>query len=871
MGDKDTYLAPDRQLIGPTNVHAWITLISALLLSLGYFEFLAPQPADLTAAQAKRWELNGGSDHSKAYGFVVKNIRDQSLMQEALNFQRQGRPLHQFMDHISQQRRTELEINVDLDVLRWEPEDSIDSFFRRGKLLYTEMQGHPGALREYSFLTRMLAKLPPQYLETAVNIASSKTTNGQQLDLESSITYLKQAEVQHKLLASRFGGSSSNVPASSSKSAKSGEAGPSRASGNVSGGDIAPDLGNNASAIAMFVSNAVKNEVRKSLKSFRGGQSGGQSERGRRGGRSGGGRGNFGAYRGGIQKGGRGYQSCQSTGYVRTCWKCGAYDHLPIHCPHDGHGHHGGPSHYHGGPSHNHAGSSHNHAGSSHKHPQSSQQQSHMSGQQPGGQKHLNHSMFTMNTHLPSVCITNHPGSLVGVNLSTITNAFDGLDPHAYLADSAATTHICNNPMHFSDFVPMPSNRWDSVMTGAGPLAVQGYGTVNVEDEHGTGYTMHHVMYVPASPVCLFSTIKLNQEGGEFRAAPDHAILITNNSILTTSRKYKGIYSLSLSSPLLPHEFHSVTQAPRSNVKTFVGATLENWHARFGHVGLQSLLQLIRSNCVTGLHLVGSIVDKVKCMACILGKYKRSPYPDQPPPNAPLELLHTDICGPLPPGLNKHKYFVTLRDKFTGYTMVRTIQEKSEAPAFIKHCIEFLEKNSSPQRHVKAIRFDKGGEYTSDALLSWLESKGINAQHTATECSQSNGTAERLNLTIMDRVRATLVDTNQPRLLWPWIVTHVVTALNYIPYSSRPNITPHQSLFNEVPDVSYLRPFGCKVVAHVPSQSTADKLCARGTEGRLVGYTAGSSHMYQVMLMMNPLPICECTLIPLCDVGGYKG
>ena len=210
-----------------------------------------------------------------------------------------------------------------------------------------------------------------------------------------------------------------------------------------------------------------------------------------------------------------------------------------------------------------------------------------------------------MNTHLPSICITNHPGSLVGVNLSTITNAFVGLDPHSYLADSAATTHICNNPMHFSDFVPMPNNRWDSVMTGAGPLAVQGYGTVNVEDEHGTGYTMHHVMYVPASPVCLFSTIKLNQEGGEFLTTPSHAYLRTNQTTLTTSRAFKGIYLLSLCPPCTP-EFHAAAQVGhQTTVKTTpTGASLEQWHSRFGHVGLRSIISMVTSNLVHGLHVL---------------------------------------------------------------------------------------------------------------------------------------------------------------------------------------------------------------------------------------------------------------------------
>ena len=105
----------------------------------------------------------------------------------------------------------------------------------------------------------------------------------------------------------------------------------------------------------------------------------------------------------------------------------------------------------------------------------------------------------------------------------------------------------------------------------------------------------------------------------------------------------------------------------------------------------------------------------------------------------------------------------------------------------------------------------------------------------------------------MDRVRATLIDSNQPRLLWPWIVTHVVTAMNFIPYAARPNTTPHQDMFTIKPDISFLRPFGCKVVAHIPSQSQPDKLSARGAEGRLVGYVPGSTSMYQVIEVVKKM------------------
>lgn len=261
---------------------------------------------------------------------------------------------------------------------------------------------------------------------------------------------------------------------------------------------------------------------------------------------------------------------------------------------------------------------------------------------------------------------------------------------------------------------------------------------------------------------------------------------------------------------------------------------------------------MLSSKLVHGLHIIGNMMHKITCMPCTLGKFAKQSYPPQPSPSAPLQLLHSDICGPLPPGLNGHKYFCTVRDKFSGYTLSTTMQEKSDASEFIMNSIAYLENHNAHNLTVKSIRLDKGGEYTSQALMSYLGSKGIQVQHTGTECHESNGTAERLNRTIMDRVRATLIETNQPRLLWPWIVSHIVTAINYIPYKPRPHTTPHQTIFGVVPDISYLRPFGCRVATFIPNQSIPDKLCARGVEGRMVGYVPNSSHMYQVRPLSWP-------------------
>ncbi|RVX00984.1 Copia protein [Vitis vinifera] len=75
-----------------------------------------------------------------------------------------------------------------------------------------------------------------------------------------------------------------------------------------------------------------------------------------------------------------------------------------------------------------------------------------------------------------------------------------------------------------------------------------------------------------------------------------------------------------------------------------------------------------------------------------------------------LDLIHTDICGPLTPtALGGYKYFITFIDDFSRYGYVELIHEKSDSlnvfKAF-KAKVEF-----SWESPLKLVKSDRGGEY----------------------------------------------------------------------------------------------------------------------------------------------------------------
>jgi hypothetical protein len=74
----------------------------------------------------------------------------------------------------------------------------------------------------------------------------------------------------------------------------------------------------------------------------------------------------------------------------------------------------------------------------------------------------------------------------------------------------------------------------------------------------------------------------------------------------------------------------------------------ELWHNRTAHLNYQSLDNLSHRDMVTGMPALQK--EKRICEPCILGKHQRTSIPkvSKTPTIRILELVHSDLCGPLP-------------------------------------------------------------------------------------------------------------------------------------------------------------------------------------------------------------------------------
>ena len=139
-----------------------------------------------------------------------------------------------------------------------------------------------------------------------------------------------------------------------------------------------------------------------------------------------------------------------------------------------------------------------------------------------------------------------------------------------------------------------------------------------------------------------------------------------------------------------------------------------------------------------------------------------------------------------------------------------------------------------------ALHSDRGGEYISGTLKNILDEKGIEHKLTMPGSPQQNGIAERWNWMILDKVRSMVYNAGLSLGFWEMAADAAVHIYNRTPTRVLSWQTPHELWNNgHIPDISYLRVFGCKAYVHVP-EDKQQKLNPRSVEMTLVGYELGS-------------------------------
>nr|KAJ0201762.1 hypothetical protein LSAT_V11C600301900 [Lactuca sativa] len=394
--------------------------------------------------------------------------------------------------------------------------------------------------------------------------------------------------------------------------------------------------------------------------------------------------------------------------------------------------------------------------------------------------------------------------------ISMISEAFYVQDDKvAWWVDSGATSHVCKDLYWFKDFQPIEGG----FVVKMGKVAaepIKGIGSVLLTFTSGKCLCLNNVLYVPGIRKSLVSEIVLNNFGYKQVLESDKYILPRHGSFMGFGYICNGMIRLNIN---YPSSDNSVCMASSSTSNNFYKS--EFWHARLRHINYKRLKDMSKISLISAFDMQ----NNEKCKTCMLTKITRQPFKDVLRESKVLDLIHSDLCDfHATPSLGNKKYVVTFIDDASRYCYIYLLHSKDEALDKFKIYKQQVELHKNEL--IKVLRTDRGGEYYDPV---YFESTGIIHQTTAPYTPQQNGVAEKKNRTLKEMGEAMLT---------------ACYILNRTP-NKRSKNTPYELWCKKVPNLSYLKIWGCRAVVRLtePKRKT---LGERGIDCIFIGYAEHS-------------------------------
>ncbi|XP_066542004.1 uncharacterized protein [Hoplias malabaricus] len=260
---------------------------------------------------------------------------------------------------------------------------------------------------------------------------------------------------------------------------------------------------------------------------------------------------------------------------------------------------------------------------------------------------------------------------------------------------------------------------------------------------------------------------------------------------------------------------------------------MQTWHEILGHCNYDDIQKL--QGVVNGMTIKGKTgKSALNCQVCTQGKFvqTRNREPDVRA-KAALELVHTDLAGPVDPeSKDGYRFALSFTDDYSSAVFVYFLKSKSDTTQATQRFLA----DTAPYGQIKCIRSDNGTEFMGKDYQALLNKNGIRHETSAPYSPHQNGTAERNWRTLFDMARCMLIESELPKELWAYAVQTAAVVRNRC-FNKRTKQTPYQMLTGRRPNLSKMQRFG--TVCYVYRQNKK-KLDSRGEKGVFVGYDKNS-------------------------------
>ena len=391
-----------------------------------------------------------------------------------------------------------------------------------------------------------------------------------------------------------------------------------------------------------------------------------------------------------------------------------------------------------------------------------------------------------------------------------------------WLWDSACSVHMCFKKEWFFNFTELDGGVVH--LANNQPCKIAGIGSISLKNHDGSTRVLTDVRYIPKLEKNLISLGTLESKG--------FTIIMQNGILKVVSRALVVMKGIRRNNLYLYQGNTSVgTTATVSEVEK-VAEMSRSWHMRLGHAGEKSLQTLAMQGLLKGVKTCK--MDFYE--QCVMGKKTRVKFGTTiHNTEGILDYIHTDVWGPTKTASLGGKHcFVTFVNDFSRRVWVYTMKSKDEVFETFIVWKKMVENQTG--RKIKVLRSDNGTEYRNDQFSIFCKKEGISRHFTVRDTSQQNGVAERMNRTLLEKVRCMLSNAGLGKQFWAEAIMYASHLINRLPSAALNGKTPLEVWSGKTTnDYDTLRVFGSTAYYHVKES----KLDPRAKKALFMGVTSG--------------------------------
>lgn len=242
-------------------------------------------------------------------------------------------------------------------------------------------------------------------------------------------------------------------------------------------------------------------------------------------------------------------------------------------------------------------------------------------------------------------------------------------------------------------------------------------------------------------------------------------------------------------------------------------------HEALGHPSLKKMKLMLAS----GELKIGDVQfpDVLRCDVCQQSKQTRRVKGSGGTKYPLLEVVHSDLCEMSAASMGGARYMLTFMDDHSRFCKLFLIPNK-EADTVTSKFGEFVSwAERVTNSKVLRLRSDHGSEYENVLMKAFCTKSGITQEFSNAYSPSQNGNAERINRSLLEIMRANMIQSRLPGILWAEVMMYSCHLYNYRPHSANNGATPASRFFGKEDSRRVFKhdschPVGCAVHVTIP-------------------------------------------------------